>query len=153
MKCQRLGLRLSGSSVQLSGALLYLLVILGLLWFYPDDPTPLCPSLFSLITCDALVPTDCGVVLPESLAGTLNYSWSMWIHCVSARLLSCLTLCDPTDCSPPGSSVHGILQARICTGLPCPSPGDLPDPGIEPASLALQADSWLLSRWGSPWVC
>ena len=24
-----------------------------------------------------------------------------------------LTLCDPTDCSPPGSSVHGILQARI----------------------------------------
>ena len=26
---------------------------------------------------------------------------------------SCLTLCDPTDCSPPGSSVHGILQARI----------------------------------------
>ena len=26
---------------------------------------------------------------------------------------SCLTLCDPMDCSPPGSSVHGILQARI----------------------------------------
>ena len=26
---------------------------------------------------------------------------------------SCLTLCNPTDCSPPGSSVHGILQARI----------------------------------------
>ena len=27
--------------------------------------------------------------------------------------LSCLTLCDPMDCSPPGSSAHGILQARI----------------------------------------
>ena len=27
--------------------------------------------------------------------------------------LSCLTLCNPLDCSPPGSSVHGILQARI----------------------------------------
>ena len=26
---------------------------------------------------------------------------------------SCLTLCDPVDCSPPGSSVHGILQARV----------------------------------------
>ena len=25
----------------------------------------------------------------------------------------CLTLCDPMDCSPPGSSVHGIFQARI----------------------------------------
>ena len=36
----------------------------------------------------------------------------------------CLTLCDPTDCSPPDSSVHGIL----------------PDPGMEPVSPALQAD-------------
>ena len=43
------------------------------------------------------------------------------------------TLCDPIDCSPSGSSVHGILQAR----LPYPSPGDLPNPGIEPASTAL----------------
>ena len=34
--------------------------------------------------------------------------------CVCAKLLqSCLTLCDPTDCSLPGSSVHGILQATI----------------------------------------
>ena len=40
------------------------------------------------------------------------------------------------DYSLPGSSVHGILQARIYwTGLPCPPPGDLPDPGIEPTSL------------------
>ena len=36
----------------------------------------------------------------------------LWGTC--AKLLqSCLTLCDPMDCSPPGSSVHGILQARI----------------------------------------
>ena len=34
--------------------------------------------------------------------------------CVCAKLLLlCLTLCDPMDCSPPDSSVHGILQARI----------------------------------------
>ena len=52
---------------------------------------------------------------------------------------SCLTLCDPVDCSPPNSSVHGILQAR--SGLPFPSPGDLPDPGMEPRSPALQADA------------
>ena len=32
----------------------------------------------------------------------------------------CLTLCDPMDCSPPGSSVHGIFQARILSGLPFP---------------------------------
>ena len=43
---------------------------------------------------------------------------------------SCLTLCDPMDCGPPGSSVHGILQARILEWVACPPPGDLPDPGI-----------------------
>ena len=36
------------------------------------------------------------------------------------------------DCIPPGSSVHGILQARKLEWLPGPSPGDLPDPGVEP---------------------
>ena len=50
---------------------------------------------------------------------------------------SCPTLCDPADCSPPGSSVRGILQASIWGGLPFPSPGDLPDPGIQPMALAL----------------
>ena len=50
-------------------------------------------------------------------------------------LQSCLTLCDPTDCSPPGSSVHRILQARILELLLCPPPGDLPNPGVEPESL------------------
>ena len=54
--------------------------------------------------------------------------------CVHAKsLLSCLTLCNPVDCSPPGFSVHGIIQAR--SGLSCPPPGDLPDPGIKPMSL------------------
>ena len=33
--------------------------------------------------------------------------------CLNSRNVSCLTLCDPMDCGPPGSSVHGILQARI----------------------------------------
>ena len=54
---------------------------------------------------------------------------------------SCPTLCDPVDCSPPGSSIHGILQARILSGLPFPSPGDLLNPGIKPRSPALQADA------------
>ena len=43
--------------------------------------------------------------------------------------------------SPPVSSVHGILQARILACLPFPSPGDLPDSGIEPLSSPLQAVS------------
>ena len=56
--------------------------------------------------------------------------------CVHAKLFqSCPTLCDPLDCSLPGSSAHGVLQTKILGGLPCPPPGDLPDPGIEPESL------------------
>ena len=46
---------------------------------------------------------------------------------------SCPILCNPTDCSPLGSSVHGILQARILSGLPFPSPtnaGDAKDLGV-----------------------
>ena len=41
------------------------------------------------------------------------------------------------DCSPPGSSVHGIFQAEYWSGLPFPSPGNLPDRGMEPTSPAL----------------
>ena len=36
-----------------------------------------------------------------------------YVLCYAKSLQSCLTLCDPRDCSLPGSSVHGILQARI----------------------------------------
>ena len=55
---------------------------------------------------------------------------------------SCLTLCDPVDCSPPGSSIHGILQARILEWIAISfSRGDLPDPGIEPRSPTLWADA------------
>ena len=49
---------------------------------------------------------------------------------------SCPTLCDPMD-----HTVHGILQARKLEWVAFPSPGDLPNPGIEPRSPALQAGS------------
>ena len=63
-----------------------------------------------------------------------------------------MCLCNPKDCRPPGCSVPGILQTRI---LPCPPPGDLPDPGMElwsPLSLALQEDSFPLSHQISPYI-
>ena len=62
------------------------------------------------------------------------------------------TLCNPMGCSPPGSFVPGVFQTRILERTAIPSPGDLPDPGITPASpsLALQADSSPLSLRGSP---
>ena len=57
------------------------------------------------------------------------------------------------DCSQPGTSVHGILQAigeLLWSGLLCPSPGDLPDPGIEHESPALQVDSLPSELPGKP---
>ena len=56
------------------------------------------------------------------------------------------TLCDPVDCSPAGFSVRGILQARILewVAIPFSRGSSQPrEPGIEPASPALQADSSL----------
>ena len=50
---------------------------------------------------------------------------------------SVVSLCDPMDCGPPGSSVHGILQAGILEWIAISSFRYLPDPGIEPVSLAL----------------
>ena len=59
---------------------------------------------------------------------------------VCVRAQSCLTLCDLMDCSPPGSSVHGIFQARNnWRELPFLSPGDRPDPGIESTFLVSPA--------------
>ena len=65
-----------------------------------------------------------------------------WNSLCAAAAQSCLTLCDPMNCSPPGSSVHGISQPRMLEWVAISSfPGELPDPGTEPASPALQADS------------
>ena len=54
----------------------------------------------------------------------------------------CLTLCNPTDCDPSGSSVHGILQARILEWVAILFSRVLPNAGIKPGSLALQTDSF-----------
>ena len=54
--------------------------------------------------------------------------------CACSVAKSCLTLCDPMDCNPPGFSLHGISQARILEWVPFPPPADLPDPRIEPLS-------------------
>ena len=60
--------------------------------------------------------------------------------------------CNSMDCIPPESSVHGVLQARVLEGLPFSSPGDLPDPWIEPGSPALQAYSLSAELPGKPMV-
>ena len=66
---------------------------------------------------------------------------------------SCLTVSDNTDCSLPGSSGHGILQARYWSGLPCPPPGNLLTQGSNLHVLCLlhwQGSSLSLPSPGKP---
>ena len=63
------------------------------------------------------------------------------VMCVLSHFSSVVsvTLCDSMDRSPPGASVHGILQARILEGVVISFSGDLPHPGMEPMSLTSPA--------------
>ena len=93
-----------------------------------------------------------GAPRDKSRAGCIRQGWGRdRVHqrlCCSriyftcfAQSLICVQLCGPMDCSPPGSSVHRVSQARILEGWPFPPPGDLPDPGITLHLLHWQADS------------
>ena len=78
-----------------------------------------------------------------------------WSHreasvCVLVAQL-CLTLCDPMDCSQAPLSMEFSKQ-EYWSGLPFLSPGDLPNPGIEPGSPALQAESLPSEPLGKP-IC
>ena len=91
-----------------------------------------------------LLPWDIVLNLEKFLlAGGIGY-------CCCLVIRSCPTLCDPMDCSPPSSFVHGISQARVLHGLLFPSPGDLPDPGIEPESPALTGGFFTNEPPGKP---
>ena len=60
---------------------------------------------------------------------------------VKVKLLSHVRLCDPVDLAHQAPPSMGFSRQEYWSGLPFPSPGDLPDPGIEPRSPALQADA------------
>ena len=124
-------------------------------------PSPLLTSLQQLLTALSLLsrcltafrtPFLRSFLLSKTLApSSVNLSFLMTV--AAAKLLqSCLTLCDPVDCSLPGSSVHGILRQEYWSELPCSSPGDLPDLGIQAGSPTLQADSLWLEPPGKPKV-
>ena len=69
--------------------------------------------------------------------------------CVCAKSLQwCPTLCDSVGCSPPGSSVRGILQSGILEWVAMPSSGgELPDPGIKPVSFMSPALACLVNHF------
>ena len=98
---------------------------------------------------------------PEIWGGL--FSWAGQLHKLMSRRFIptisgresevaqlCLTLCNPMDYSLPGSSVHGIFQARVLEWVAISFSGDLPDPGIKPGSPALQADSLPTELPGKP---
>ena len=78
------------------------------------------------------------------------YKWNIDFFCCCLVTQSRLTLCNPMDYSPQGSSVHGISQARVLEWVAISSPGDLPNPWIEPIPPVLQAYSLPLSHQESP---
>jgi len=56
------------------------------------------------------------------------------------------------DCGPPGSSVKRMLRQEYRSGLPFPSPGDFPDPGIKPVSPALAGGFFTTELPGKPLI-
>ena len=78
---------------------------------------------------------------------------NIMVNIVPAELLqSCLTLCDLVDSSQPGSSVHGILQARILKWVAnVLFQGDIPDPGIKPMFLLSPALAGRLFSTSASW--
>ena len=79
-----------------------------------------------------------------------------------ACMQSSLTLCDPTDGSPPGSTVHGILQARILEGVAISYSRGSSRPGMEPVSLVSPAlagrffyccTTWEAATWEALSLC
>ena len=103
----------------------------------------------------------CFSSLPKVDDGTL---WPWWLHetipiinlylsicvcvcvCVCPHVQLLWLFCDPMDCSSPGSSVHGSLQQEYWSGLPCPPPGDLPDPDQTQVSCT---DKQILFHWAT----
>ena len=107
-----------------------------------------------------LLPLSCF----ESFHLLMRNKWANMCDVCVLVTQSCLTLCNPMNCSPPaffvhgilqaripepGFSVYGILQARILEWIAIPFSEDLPNPGIQPWSPVSQADSLPLEQQGS----
>ena len=106
------------------------------------------PSFFpSVLLVLKFLSSVCSGVATNSSAPQLKPWVSEWV-----KLLSCVSLCNPMHWTvarqaPPST---GFSSQEYRSGLPFPFPGDLPDPGIEPRSLALQADALTSEPPGKP---
>ena len=89
------------------------------------------------------------VTFPTAFDKCLSIALCMCV-CVRVHTQLCTTLGKPLGCGLPGSSVHEIVSARVLNGLPFPTSGDLPDPGIELASPALAIGLFTTAPLGKP---
>ena len=78
------------------------------------------------------------------------FKWDECYVCVCSIAQVCPSLCNPVDCRPPGSSVHGILRERILEWVAISYSRGSPDPGIEPMSPALAGGFFTAEPPGKP---
>ena len=92
------------------------------------------------------------LLAPFTGQGSHFPSLNSHVCCCCLVVQSCPIFCDPMDCSPLSMAPlsMGFSRQEYWSGLPCPSPGDLPDPGIEPESPALGGRLLVLSHPRSP---
>ena len=111
-----------------------------------------CPSGGNWIKKQTHTHTVCIPAMEQYSATKRTHLW-MWM-CACSVAQSCPALCDSVDCNPPGSSVHGILQARILEWVGYfLLQGIFPNQGSNPCLLHLlywQVDSLPLYHLGSP---
>ena len=139
-------------------------------YFFPDLETVCCPMSSSnccFLTC-IQISQEAGqvawyshlfqnfpqFVVIHTVKGKTLFVIIIMPACMSAKSFQlCTILYDPKDCSPPGSSVHGILKGRLLEWVAMPSSKGSSDPGIEPGLLCLlhwQAGSLPLEPPGKP---
>ena len=88
----------------------------------------------------------CGIPLHGRFVSSPSFIYSIiYLYQYVKVPESCSTLCDPMDCT-----IHGIFQGRILEWVAFPFSRDLPNPGIELRSSALQADSLPAEPQGKP---
>ena len=88
------------------------------------------------------------MIILEIFFAKLKILLGWWFGGLVAK--SCLTLATPWIVTYPAPLSMGFSRQKYWSGLPLPSPRDLPDPGIELGSPALQADTSLTELGGKP---
>ena len=104
----------------------------------PGDGTPIgrelgaCPDLSPEPGTGARLLASLESLHFQHRRGWSGSSWQtvLWKTMLCSVTQSCLTLCNPMDCNPPGSCLWGFSRQKYWSGLPRPPPGDLPNPGL-----------------------